>query len=116
VDEPGSHDVRTLMERADGLYICRIGFVETMRAVELGGGTDAATEAREDWPSFGIVEVDQSLVEDATALAIRRRLRSLDALHLAAALTLPRNELTVLTADQRLGDAATAEGLRISGL
>ena len=38
---------------------------------------------------FGVVEIDQRLVEEAASLAIDRALRSLDALHLAAALLLP---------------------------
>jgi hypothetical protein len=39
--------------------------------------------------TFGVIEVDQRLVEDAAKLAIDRELRSLGVLHLAAALMLP---------------------------
>ena len=65
---------------------------------------------REEWPAFGVIEVDQRLVEDAAKLAIDRELRSLDALHLAAALMLPPNHLLLATWDRRLHAAAGAEG------
>jgi predicted nucleic acid-binding protein len=63
--------------------------------------------------AFGVVEVDQALVEHAAALAGQRELRSLDALHLAATLVLPRQDLVVATRDRRLHAAAKAEGLAL---
>jgi hypothetical protein len=71
----------------------------------------AATEIREEWPAFGIIEVDQQLFEHAYALAVKRDLRSLDTLHLAAALVLPRDDLVLATWGGRLHAAAWAEGL-----
>jgi predicted nucleic acid-binding protein len=62
---------------------------------------------------FGVVEVDQSLVEDAAKLAIDRGLRSLDALHLAAALVLPHDDLLLVTWDRRLQAAGVLEGLAV---
>ena len=99
------------MARADGWYICRTGFVETVRAVGLAAGATATRSVRNEWPAFAIVEVDQSLVEHAAALALNRDLRSLDSLHLAAALLLPREDLALATWDRRLRLAARAEGL-----
>lgn len=93
--------------------MCRVGFVETVRAVGLSAGQAAARTAREEWPAFGAVEVDQRLVEDAARLAIDHELRSLDALHLAAALVLPRDDLLLATWDRRLHAAAGAEGLAL---
>ena len=69
--------------------------------------------AKDEWPAFGIVEVDQPLVERAAALTIERELRSLDSLHLAAALVLPGDELVLATWDRRLHTAATLEGLQL---
>ena len=99
------------MDRADGWFMCRVGFVESVRAVGLSAGKAAAKTAREEWPAFGVIEVDQRLVEGAAELAIDRGLHSLDALHLAAALTLPREDLLLATWDRRLHAAAGAEGL-----
>ena len=99
------------MDRADGWFICRIGFVETVRAVGLSAGKAAAKTVREEWAAFAVLEVDQRLAEEAAELAIARELRSLDALHLAAALSLPQDDLLLATWDHRLHAAAGAEGL-----
>lgn len=101
------------MLHADGWFICRIGFIETVRAIGIVGGTAATRAFSREWPAFGIVEVDQGLAEHAAALTLARELRSLDALHLAAALVLPRTDLTFATWDRRLHAAADAEGLRL---
>lgn len=93
--------------------MCRLGFVETVRAVGLAAGEDAARTVRSEWPSFSVVEVDQALVEQAAALTLARGLRSLDALHLASALLLPPELTTVATWDRRLHAAAAQEGLRV---
>jgi len=101
------------MHRADGWFMCRTGFVETVRAVGLVAGASATKAAKDEWPAFGIVEVDQALVERAAALAIDRKLRSLDSLHLAAALLLPAHGLVLATWDRRLHAAAGSEGLQL---
>jgi len=93
--------------------MCRIGFVETVRAVGLSAGPAAVRALREEWPAFGVIEVDQRLVEHAAELAIAQELRSLDALHLAAALVLPRDDLLLATWDRRLHTAAGTEGLAL---
>jgi len=101
------------MVRADGWFMCRAGFVETVRAVGLSAGRNTVRAVEREWPSFGVVEVDQRLSEDAANLALARDLRSLDALHLAAGLILPGDDLLFATWDRRLHAAAHAEGLRL---
>ncbi len=101
------------MERAAGWFMCRAGFVETVRAVGLAAGSGATRAVKDEWSAFGIVEIDQALVEDAAALAIDHELRSLDSLHLAAALVLPRDDLVLATWDERLHAAAQGEGLEL---
>ncbi len=101
------------MGDAEGWFMCRAGFVETARAVDLVSGASAAQAFREEWPAFTIIEVDQQLVEDAAALAVARELRSLDSLHLAAALVLPHDELLFATWDRRLHTAAIMEALKV---
>ena len=102
------------MARADGWYMCRVGFVETARALEIAAGRGAVSSLRREWPAFAVIEVDQQLVESATVLALRHEIRSLDALHLAAALVLPRADLIVAVWDARLHAAAGAVGLRVA--
>ncbi|MBS1884016.1 MAG: PIN domain-containing protein [Actinobacteria bacterium] len=61
-------------------------------------------------PSFDVVEIDAEPAERAAGLTVTHALRSLDALHLAAALLLPA-PVTVATWDVRLRRAARAAGL-----
>jgi predicted nucleic acid-binding protein len=113
VAEDGSDLVRAAMADANAWFMCRVGFVETVRAVGLAAGARTTETVRREWESFGVIEVDRALSEDAAALALAHELRSLDALHLAAALLLPREAVTVATWDLRLHRAARASGLRV---
>lgn len=113
VAEPDSDVVRTAMQAADGWYMCRIGYVETMRAVGLAAGEQATRTVREEWPAFGVVEVDEHLTERAAQLTVHYELRSLDALHLAAALLLPSDGLLLATWDRRLHASARAHELAV---
>jgi uncharacterized protein len=99
------------MGHADGWFMCRVGYLETARAVGLAGSPSAVRSVQKEWAGFSVIEVDQDLVERATDLALAYELRSLDALHLASALVLPREDLTVAVWDRRLHAAARAEGL-----
>lgn len=111
IEEDGSDAVLAAMEGADGWAICRIGYVETVRAVALVGGRRAAQRVDADWASFDVVEVDADLAETAAELTLSAELRSFDALHLAAALVLPAEDLTLATWDTRLHRAAREQGL-----
>jgi predicted nucleic acid-binding protein len=101
------------MDQADGWFMCRIGFVETVRALRLAAGARAASSFTAEWPMFGVIEVDQRLAERAAQLTDEFELRSLDGLHLAAALLLPSDALVVATWDRRLHTAAGARGLQL---
>jgi predicted nucleic acid-binding protein len=102
------------MDEADGgWFICRVGYVETARAIGLAGGDAAVRALRVEWPAFSVVEVSQDLADAASDLSLEHELRSLDALHLAAALTLPRSGLLVATWDKRLHAAIRSVGLAL---
>ena len=111
VDEEGSELMVRAMDAANAWSMCRIGYVETIRAVALAGGHKAVKRVEADWLSFDVVEVDSALAEHAAELALSAELRSLDALHLAAALVLPAEDLTVATWDARLHRAASDQDL-----
>jgi predicted nucleic acid-binding protein len=68
---------------------------------------------REEWASFAVVEVDQDLVERAAQLALADDLRSLDALHLAAALLLPAEQPVIATWDRRQSAAARSHRVNV---
>ncbi|MGH3266679.1 MAG: type II toxin-antitoxin system VapC family toxin [Trebonia sp.] len=113
VAELGSDVIRRAMQAADGWFICRVGYVETIRAVGLAAGRGASRAVDVEWPSFGVIDVDQDLVEHAARLALEHGLRSLDSLHLAAALLLPRGDLVFAAWDHRLHRAAQVNHLRV---
>lgn len=113
VAEEGSEELIAAMGAAESWAICRVGYVETARAVGLAAGKAATKRFGADWPSFEVVEVDASLVEQATELALAEELRSLDALHLAAALLIYSDQMTFATWDARLHRAAQRRGLAV---
>jgi predicted nucleic acid-binding protein len=65
------------------------------------------------WPAFDRLSVSEKVVYDAGDLADRRSLRGFDAIHLASAL-LQAPGIAVATWDERLSDAAEAEGLTLA--
>jgi predicted nucleic acid-binding protein len=109
VAEPGSDLVRDAMHDAEAWFM----FVETVRAVGLVAGPRATERVRDDWAAIGAVEVDHRLADEAATLALAHDLRSLDALHLAAALLLPPDDLLMATWDRRLQAAAAGARLRV---
>jgi uncharacterized protein len=111
VEEEGRDVVLRAMEKASTWSICRIGFVETIRAVALAVGPRVVKRVESEWPAFNVVEVDRDLAEYAALLTLSNELPALDALHLAAALVLPPEDLTVATWDVRLHRAAHDHGL-----
>jgi uncharacterized protein len=113
VAEPGSEVVRSAMRDADGWFMCRVGFVETYRATGMAAGERVAQRFAAEWPAFASIEVDAALAEQAAALAVVQGLRTRDALHLAAALVLPAEDLLFAVWDERLRTAARAQGLRL---
>lgn len=113
VAEEGSEALIAAMAAAEGWAICRVGYVETARAVGLAAGKPAVRRLNADWPSFEVVEVDTSLAEHAAELAATNELRSLDALHLAAALLIASEGMTLATWDVRLHRAAQSQGLSV---
>jgi predicted nucleic acid-binding protein len=113
IAKEGSEALIGAMGEAEGWAICRIGYVETARAIQLAAGKAAVRRFVADWPSFEVVEVDAHLSEHAAELTFTEELRSLDALHLAAALLIASDGLTLASWDVRLHRAARRRGLRV---
>lgn len=111
VEEVGSDAIVAAMNRAESCFICRVGYVETVRAVARGGVPADVARAKRDWPSLRVVEADSDVAERAASLSLNTGLRTLDALHLAAALTLPANQVVFATWDRDLHRAAREQGL-----
>jgi predicted nucleic acid-binding protein len=112
VREVGTDTVIEAMSRADAYKMCRIGFVETVRAVARVGERDDVEKMERDWTRVDVIEVDGELAEHAAKLAVHHRLRTLDALHLAAAMASAHEDPTFVTWDIDLHHAAREQGLR----
>lgn len=90
---------------------CALARAEVPRAVRAHGAA-AITRARRLLQRLNLVQIDDELL-DAAATIDPRILRSLDAIHLAAA-QLFGDELTaIVTYDRRMADAAKLLGLEV---
>jgi len=112
VVEDGSDAVREAMATTARWSSCRHGFVEVVRAVGLQAGELGARRVRDEWSACSVIELDRRIAERAARLAVATGLRTLDALHLAAALTLPAESVIFATWDVRLHRVACERGLR----
>jgi uncharacterized protein len=90
---------------------CALARVEVVRAVA-PAGTRATALARRQLARFHQLDLDRELLDRAAGLPTGIPLRSLDAIHLAAAQTLPALR-AVVTYDTRMQTAAQALGLPV---
>jgi predicted nucleic acid-binding protein len=128
--ETGTGWVRSLCAQPDHIIaVALIGMVEVTAAVAAklrSGRLDQATAdvildslKADAVDQYSLLDVDQYAVNEAMELALRRRLRGYDAVHLASALRLNHSliglqspPLTLVAADDDLLGAAQAEGLQ----
>lgn len=98
--------------RADGRVTSALARVEVVRAV-VGGGPPAVAHARRQLARIDHINLDRDLLDAAATLAPTSLLRSLDAIHLAAARCLGADLRSVVTYDVRLQQAAAALGIAV---
>lgn len=122
LDEPGRDEFLTILAGASMVATARLAYVETRaafaRAARDGRLTAAsvrsATRALDQrWDLLAVVELDETIAQDASSLADRRPLRSADAIHLTCALAIAGDELgstTFACWDARLWSEAQALG------
>ena len=91
---------------------CALARVEVIRAVR-DHGQAAIHRARRLLANVSLVAVDGVLLDEAAALP-GETLRSLDAIHIAAARALGAGLAEVLTYDRRMAEAAGELGLPVS--
>lgn len=119
IDEPDSERFDALITSEDVWVTCRITWVEAWRNLGRSLESAARTRARaafaEDWERFAIVEVDEFLCRDAGRVTDETMVRSLDALHLAAARRVGVAGMSFVTADLRQAQAARMLGLTVLG-
>ncbi len=91
---------------------CALARVEVVRAVT-PHGREATHRARRLLERIHLLVLDDALLDAAGALG-GETLRSLDAIHLAAARTLGSSLGGIVTYDQRMASAAQALGLEVA--
>jgi predicted nucleic acid-binding protein len=112
VVEPESRALRAYLRRERRRVSCGLARTEVLRAVRPAGPV-AVEAARRLLRNLDLIRLDDSLL-DAAGMLEPIGLRSLDAIHLAAALLLSPELHAVVTYDRRLADAAASLGLAVA--
>ncbi len=117
IEEPDSDACEALLVTDSDWVTARHTLVEARRNLQrlLGSGDehlDALAQFTDDWQRCRVVELDAGLCLSAAQIAERTGARTLDALHLAAAVA--TRTATIVTYDRRLAQAARREGLAVA--
>jgi predicted nucleic acid-binding protein len=117
VDEPDSAAADALLRADRGLLTARHTIVEVRRNLaRLLSGRDLTVARRafaDDLRSISIIELDEVTCESAATIAETTGVRTLDALHLAAAQRVAEAGSAFLTFDLRQAQAARTLGLTV---
>lgn len=111
VPEPETAALRCFLGVRPNRVSCALARVEVVRAVQ-SHGAGAMAQARAALRDVYLLGLDDTLL-DAAANLQPAVLRSLDAIHLAAALTLGAGLREVVTYDARMAQAAAQLGLPV---
>jgi len=112
VEETESAALRSYLERGGPLFASRIAAVELRRAVRRLDERAADAQAEMLLGSVRLIELDDQLSRAAGEL-LPAALRTLDAIHVAAALALGDECDAFVSYDDQLNDAARAAGLAV---
>ena len=112
VDEPESAALARHLRRHPSRISCALARVEVIRAVR-SHNPKAVTRAGQLLERISLLRLDDVLLHDAAELD-HEVMRSLDAIHLAAARTLGDALVELITYDQRMAAAAQAMRLPLS--
>lgn len=106
--------LRAALSAYDARVTNRLATVEVARALARRGATTARLvgAVADAFTGLAIMELDHAIADAAGHIA-PSTLRSLDAIHLASALTLAPELEALVTYDARLADAARAAGLTV---
>lgn len=117
MDEADSDAADALLRADEALLTARHTIVEVRRNLaRLLSGRDlvaARTAFADDLSSFSVIELDQVTCDSAASIAEELGVRTLDALHLAAAQRIAEPGVGFLTFDLRQAQAARALGLQV---
>lgn len=111
--EPETEELLRLLSDRPERVTSALARVEVLRAVRRAGEDGAVfRRAEEVLARLGLIEIGPAILNAAARLE-PRRLRSLDAIHLATALSLGEHLGGISTYDSRLAEAAEANGVEV---
>jgi len=111
-EETGSEQMRQFYQAGDVWLTGDIARTEVLRGIELLEPSLPITERPRVFDGIALIVLDSSIYDLAGRLQ-PARLRSLDAIHVAAALSLGSDLTAVVTYDKRMAEAATINGLKV---
>jgi len=111
VEEPESAALQRFLDDFAALASCELVRVEVPRAVA-ERGADAGTRARRVLDRMHLLTLGDALLDAAGGLWVG--LRSLDAIHVAAALELGEDVECLVTYDHRMAAAARESGMTVA--
>ena len=123
LDETGSDAAAALWNACDAALSSRLAYPEVCAALAAAGRNHDLTESEASaaadeweifWSSMRPIELSADVERVAGELAVLHRLRGADAVHLASALALGSQEVTVAAWDKRLHTGAAAVGLPVA--
>lgn len=112
IDEPQSAALRQRLARWPNRASATLLRTEAVRALRRSGNSDRIDEARQLFAELRLVRLDEALLDRAGDLG-PVELRSLDAIHLAAALAIGGELGVMFTYDERLRAAAETQGIDV---
>ncbi len=117
-DERDSRGCSELIERFEVWVTSRISAIEVPRALHRSMALPEAVQATrrfdEDLRETNVIAIDADVSTMARDLAIREHVKSLDAIHLASALTFPPAAVSFLTYDRQQARVARALGFQLA--
>lgn len=113
VREPETAALEADLADRDGLLASRLAVVECRRAARRASDRRVLQTVEQILEAIYLIEVTPAILDDAAA-AEPSTLRSLDAIHLATALSVGDARMDVITYDRRLAEAARAHGLTVA--
>lgn len=112
VAEPESAALAARLRRWPDRASATLLRTETARALRRSGNGHLVSHARRLLAAMTLIRIDEPLLDRAGELE-PAELRSLGAIHLAAALSIGPDLAVIVTYDDRLGDAARTAGLSV---
>jgi hypothetical protein len=125
IDEPSSPTASRLWDQADRVVSSRIAYAEGRAALAMARRMEQVDEpglraALEEFEALhdqlDVVELTESLVREASALAEEFSLRGYDAVHLASARLVDDSDMVLAAGDQSLLGAARGLGMSTADL